>query len=332
MQSETRSPQMAEEIQEQLIKHLTDAHSIEEQALTQLRRAPGIAGDAELASVFETHLGETERQEARVRARLEAHDAEPSTVKDLAGKAGGVGMLLFARFNPDTPGKLVNHAYSYEHMELAAYELLARVAERAGDRETVEIARQIAGEEREMARRLEARFDNAVAASLRDLDPDDLGPQLNSYLADAHAIEKQALSLLQRGPKLVGDQRLGTLLEQHLGETHSHEERVRARLDARGSSPSRVKDIGMRLGGFAVGGFFGAQRDTPAKLMGFAFAFEHLEIAGYEQLKRVAERAGDPDTVQLAETIAAEERAMAARIAAQWDAAVDVALESAGVA
>ena len=323
---------MAEEIQEQLIKHLTDAHSIEEQALTQLRRAPRIAGDPDLASVFEQHLGETERQEARVRARLGAHAAEPSTVKDLAGKAGGVGMLLFAKFNPDTPGKLVNHAYSYEHMELAAYELLARVAQRAGDRETVEMAREIGGEEREMARRLEARFDNAVAASLRDLDPEDLGDQLNSYLADAHAIEKQALSLLERGPKLVADQRLATLFEQHLVETRSHEQRIRARLEARGSSPSRIKDIGMRLGGFSLGGFFGAQPDTPAKLTGFAFAFEHLEVAGYEQLKRVADRARDGETVQLAETIAAEERAMAARIAAQWDAAADAALDSAGVA
>jgi ferritin-like metal-binding protein YciE len=323
---------LAEEIHEQLIKHLTDAHAIEEQALTQLRRAPRIAGDAELASVFETHLAETERQEARVRARLAAHAAQPSTVKDVAGKAGGVGMLLFAKFNPDTPGKLVSHAYSYEHMELAAYELLARVAGRAGDQQTVETAQDIAGEEREMARRLEARFDNAVAASLRDLDPDHAGDQLNSYLADAHAIEKQSLSLLERGPKLVSDQRLATLFEQHLGETRSQEQRLRSRLLARGSSPSRVKNIGMRLGGFAVGGFFGAQPDTPAKLTGFAFAFEHLEIAGYEQLKRVAQRAGDPDTVELAESIAAEERSMAARIAAQWDAAVDAALESAGVA
>src|SRR5919108_12938 len=140
---------------------------------------------------------------------------------------------------------------------------------------------------------------------------EEIQEQLIKHLTDAHSIEEQALTQLRRAPGIAGDAELASVFE-----THSHEERVRARLDARGSSPSRVKDIGMRLGGFAVGGFFGAQRDTPAKLMGFAFAFEHLEIAGYEQLKRVAERAGDPDTVQLAETIAAEERAMAARIAA----------------
>ena len=323
---------MPEDIDAQLVKHLTDAHSIEEQALFQMRRAPGMAGDPALADAFKRHIGETERHEELVRARLEAHGADPSKTKDLAGKAGAVGMVLFAKFNPDTPGKLVNHAFSYEHMELAAYELLGRVASRAGDEETVAVAREIAAEERDMARRLSDRFDRAVAASLRDQDPDDLGEQLNSYLADAHAIEKQAISLLEGGPKLAREDRIAALFERHLEETRDQERRVRERLEARGSSPSRIKDVGMRLGGFNIGGFFGVQPDTPAKLTGFAFAFEHLEIAAYEQLKRVAERAGDQETVTLAESIADEERTTAARIAELWDDAVDAALEAQDVA
>ena len=323
---------MAGDINEQLVKHLTDVHSIEEQALTQLRRAPEIAGDPALEQAFKEHLHETERQEQRVRERLEAHGAEPSTVKDVAGKAGGVGMVLFAKFNPDTPGKLVNHAYSYEHMELAAYELLRRVAERAGDRETAEVAEAIAEEEREMARRLEANFDNAVAASLRAQDPDDIDDQLNSYLGDAHAIEKQAVSLLEGGPKIAGDDRLAALFEDHLHETRTHEEWVCKRLEARGSSPSRIKDIGLRLGGFNIGAFLAAQPDTPAKLTGFAYAFEHLEVAAYEQLKRVADRAGDTETVRVADSIEDEERAMAMRLAGEWDVAVEAALEAQGVA
>jgi ferritin-like metal-binding protein YciE len=322
---------MPEEIREQLVKHLTDVHSIEEQALTQLRRAPDMAGEAGLADVFERHLVETEGQERLVRERLEALGASPSTAKDVAGKIGGLGMVLFARFNPDTPGKLVNHAYSYEHMELAAYELLARVASRAGDRETVDVANRIAAQEREMATRLEAGFDRAVEASLREQEPDDLDDQLNSYLADAHAIEEQAIALLEGAPKLIEDRALLALFEDHLVETRTQEERVRARLQARGSDPSRIKDVGMRLGGFNIGAFFGAQPDTPAKLIGFAFAFEHLEVGGYEQLRRVAERAGDAETARLAEGIAEEERAMAARIAERWDAAVDAALEAQGL-
>ena len=323
---------MPEDINEQLAKHLTDVHSIEEQALTQMRRAPGIAGDQQIAEAFERHLGETERQERLVRERLEAQDADPSKIKDLAGKAGGVGMVVFAEINPDTPGKLVSHAYSYEHLEVAAYELLARVAERAGDTETVEIATAIAAEEREMAARLESNFDRAVAASLRDQDPDDLGDQLDSYLADAHAIEEQAIALLEGGIKQLDEPRPIAVFEEHLNETREHERAITERLDARGSSPSKLKDIGLRLGGLNIGAFFGAQPDTPAKLTGFAFAFEHLEIAGYEQLKRVAERAGDAETAAIAERIAAEERAAAAKSQALWDSVVDAALVEQGVA
>src|SRR5918998_6842166 len=132
---------MPETIDEQLTKHLTDVHSIEEQALQQMRVAPRLAGDPELAQAFREHIAETEEHERRVRARLEAHGADPSKVKDLLGKAGAVGMVLFARSQPDTPGKLTAHAYSYEHMELAAYDLLALVADRAGDSDAAAVAR-----------------------------------------------------------------------------------------------------------------------------------------------------------------------------------------------
>ena len=139
---------MPDTIDEQLTKHLTDVHSIEEQALAQLRRAPDIAGDEALAEVYREHLVETEEQERLVRARLEARGAEPVDAEG-PGRARGwrAGMILFARANPDTPGKLTAHSFSYEHMELAAYDLLALVADRAGDGETAAMARSIREQE-----------------------------------------------------------------------------------------------------------------------------------------------------------------------------------------
>jgi ferritin-like metal-binding protein YciE len=239
--------------------------------------------------------------------------------------------VLFARAQPDTPGKLIAHAYSYEHMELAAYDLLALVAERAGDRETVETARSIREQEAAMAGRLEDRFDRAVDASLREVDPDDLGEQLDKYLADAHAIEAQAVQLLSLGPKIAGESGLASVMSRHLDETRAQQEAVRERLRARGGRPSRFKDIALRGGGVNLGGFFGAQPDTPAKLAGFAFAFEHLEIGSYEQLKRVARRAGDEETAALAERILPEERAAAEALREQFEPAVEASLEAQGV-
>jgi ferritin-like metal-binding protein YciE len=203
-------------LDEQLTAHLNDAHAIEEQALAQMRAAPDLAGDRELAAVFRAHLAETEGHEELTRARLEARGGSPSRLKEAAFKAGGFVFVLFARSQPDTPGKLVSHALSYEHLELAGYELLTRAAQRAGDEETASVAREIRDQEQAMAERLEASFDRAVDASLREVDPDDLGEQLTKYLSDAHAIEAQAMQLLQRGPKIAGDAELARLYAEHL--------------------------------------------------------------------------------------------------------------------
>ena len=322
---------MPETLQEQLVKHLADVHSIEEQALLQMRIAPRMAGDPELAGAFREHITETEDHERLVRGRLEAQAAEPSKVKDVVARAGGVGMVLFARSQPDTPGKLVAHAYSYEHMELAAYELLGIVARRADDAQTAEVAGSIREQEAAMAGRLAAGFDRAVDASLRDVTTDDVSKQLGRYLSDAHAIESQALQLLQQGQAIAGEPDLRKVFEEHLEETRSQRAAVEARLAARDERPSRVKDVVLRIGGFNLGGFFGAQPDTPAKLAGFAFAFEHLEVAAYEQLVRVARRTGDDETARLAERILGEERAAAAALRAQFEPAMEAALAQQGV-
>jgi ferritin-like metal-binding protein YciE len=318
------------DLRDQLTKYLTDAHSIEEQALAQLRRAPGIAGDPEIASAFEQHLSETEGQERTIRRLLEARGVDPSRVKDAVMAAGGIGFVLFARVQPDTPGKLVAHALSYEALELASYELLGRVARRAGEPEVAAGADEIRDQERRMLDRLSGLFDRSVDASLRAVGNDDLREQLAKYLADAHAIEEQAAGLLERGKETVGDAELARLFESHLGETRRHGELLERRLDALGGDPTSLKDALMRLGALNWATFFQAHPDTPGKLAAFAFAFEHLEIGGYEQLKRVAERAGDHETVTTVDAILAEERAAAEKLAGAFDRAAEASLEAVG--
>lgn len=319
-------------VDEQLTKYLSDVHSIEEQALSQLRTAPRIAGDEELSRIFREHLTETGEHEQRIRERLSARRAEPSKLKDLTARAGGVGMILFARSQPDTPGKLTAHAYSYEHMELAAHDLLALAADRAGDPETADVARSIREQEAAMAARLAANFDRAADASLGKVEGEDFTEELVKYLADAHAIEAQAIQLLQKGSAIAGESELARVFSDHLDETRSQQAAVKGRLEAHGSNPSKLKDAVMRVGALNWGAFFAAQPDTPAKLAGFAFAFEHLEIGGYGQLRRVADRAGDDETVRIVERIIDEERAAAAAIRSQFERALDASFEVQGLA
>src|SRR3954469_19614800 len=178
----------ADTLEEQLVKYLTDAHSIEEQALAQMRAAPDLAADPALADAFRAHETETERHEQLVRGRLEAHGASPSRLKDAVMAVGGKGFVLFARSQPDTDGKLATHALSYEHLEKASYELLSRVADRAGDEETASVARTIRDEEQAMADRLESAFHGSVEASLDKHPRSDLGKLVDKYLGDAHAL------------------------------------------------------------------------------------------------------------------------------------------------
>jgi ferritin-like metal-binding protein YciE len=319
-------------LDDQLNAYLADAHSIEEQALAQLRTAPDIAGSARLAAAFREHLIETEGHERLVRERLEARGGTPSRFKKLVMEVGGKGFVLFARSQPDTPGKLTAHAYSYEALEAGSYEMLARTADRVGDEATAAMARTILGEEHAMAERLAQRFDDAVDASLKDpADVDATRDQLLSYLADAHALEQQSIGLLEQGQKLAGAPELAELYASHLAQTREQQRQVEARLEELGGHPSKLKDAAMRLGSLNWAGFFAAHPDTPGKLAVFAYAYEHLEIGGYELLMRTAQRAGDAETAELARRIALEERAAADRIASSFDRALDASLDALGV-
>lgn len=90
-------------VDEQLTKYLTDAHSIERQALVQMKLAPRIAGDPAIAAAFHEHLTETEDHQKLVHDRLEARDASSSVVKDAVGWVTGVGFALFASSTPTPP-------------------------------------------------------------------------------------------------------------------------------------------------------------------------------------------------------------------------------------
>jgi ferritin-like metal-binding protein YciE len=152
----------ADDIREQIVKYLTDVHSTEENAATQLRTGADSVNDEQLAQVLREHLRETEEHERLVRARLEALDAGPSKLKDVAQKGvAAVGGAL-AGAAPDTTGKVAIQAFTTENLEIASYRTLRAVAHQAGDSETVALAERILTEERAAAQKLDGLLERAA--------------------------------------------------------------------------------------------------------------------------------------------------------------------------
>ncbi|HWA55028.1 MAG TPA: DUF892 family protein [Solirubrobacterales bacterium] len=300
-----------------LVARLAEVQAIERQALAQARAGLQIAGDTRLADAFQAYLAETEAHEQRLRERLEAHGTDTSS----SLPPGGVSLVAFADSQPETLETLLAHAFAYVHLEIAAYERLRRAAEADGDAATAAIAREAIAAKEVLAARLAGSFDTVVEVSLNGGGPGELSTLLNSHLAAAHALEKQGLQLLEVAPKVLDDPGLREFLERHLRESEEHEAMLRERLEARGLEAAKAEDAVLRLGGLQLGASFAAEPDTGARLSGFAFAFENLEVATYELLARVAKRAGDEKVRRVAERVLAEERAAVEELAGRWDRA-----------
>jgi ferritin-like metal-binding protein YciE len=152
-------------IREQILEYLTDAHAIEEQSVGLLRRARRTCERGDLREIYEEQLVRAEAHRRLVEQRLEAHGAKSSSLKDAAMRLGALNWGLIFQARPDTPGKATAFAFALTHLKIAGYELLNRVAVRAGEQETVAMTEQVLAEERAGAVRLSASFDNAVEAS-----------------------------------------------------------------------------------------------------------------------------------------------------------------------
>src|ERR671929_1518003 len=80
-----------------------------------------------------------------------------------------------------------------------------------------------------------------------------LEQQLVNELSNAHAIEKQAIQLLDKAAQLVTDEEIGRIFRAHRLQTEEHERQVSLRLEAHGESPSRLKDVAMQTGALGIG-------------------------------------------------------------------------------
>jgi ferritin-like metal-binding protein YciE len=151
----------------QLVKHIDEALAMEENVKRMLDGMIQTTDDPQILDLLEHHKVETEQHSLRLRRRLEAHGASPSMVREATGILGALAKVPLDLVRGEKAGRNARDAFATEHLEIASYQLLERVATRAGDEETAEVARQNRAEEEAMARKLDELWDVFTEESLR---------------------------------------------------------------------------------------------------------------------------------------------------------------------
>jgi ferritin-like metal-binding protein YciE len=158
----------SQQLKDQLVKHIDEAYAMEQNVLRMLDGLISTTEDEEIKSDLRQHKLETEQHADRLRQRLEAHDASPSMVREAGGIMGALMKSVVDMVRPEQAGRNARDAYATEHLEIASYRLLERVAQRAGDEETAEVARQNRSDEEKMAKRIDANWDRFAELSLKE--------------------------------------------------------------------------------------------------------------------------------------------------------------------
>jgi ferritin-like metal-binding protein YciE len=157
-----------DKLQQKLADYVEDAHAMEQNDLKMIDSMISTTDDPQMKEILEDHKRETKEHERRLRERLDALGRGTSARK----QAQAVGAALLKGVGDvargDKAGKNARDGYTAEHMEIAAYQLLERLAKKAGDIETAEVARQNRSDEEQMARRIDQSWDRTLELTLEE--------------------------------------------------------------------------------------------------------------------------------------------------------------------
>ena len=156
------------QLNEQLIKHIDEAYAMEQNVLRMLDGMISTTDDPEILDALENHKTQTEGHADRMKKRLEAHDAAPSGVRQVGGILQAMAKMPLDLVRAEKAGRNARDGFAAEHMEIASYELLRRIAERAGDEETARAAQEIIVDEKNMAKTISDNWDKFAELSLRE--------------------------------------------------------------------------------------------------------------------------------------------------------------------
>ncbi|MDH6162903.1 ferritin-like metal-binding protein YciE [Leclercia adecarboxylata] len=134
----------------------------------------------------------------------------------------------------------------------------------------------------------------------------------HDWLRDAHAMEKQAESMLESMASRIDNYPdVRARIEQHITETKQQITVLEEILDRNDISRSMLKDSMSKMMAFgqSVGGMVTSDEIVKGSISGYVF--EQFEIACYTSLLAAAKKAGDLASVPAIESILAEEQRMA---------------------
>jgi ferritin-like metal-binding protein YciE len=157
-----------DQLKAQLVKHIDEAHAMEQNVLRMLDGMISTTDDPEILDALEHHKLQTQQHADRMAQRLEAHGASPSATRQIGGVLGALAKMPLDFLRGEKAGRNARDGYATEHLEIASYELLRRVAQKAGDDETAQAATEIIAEEAAMAKLIEAHWDTFAELSLQE--------------------------------------------------------------------------------------------------------------------------------------------------------------------
>jgi ferritin-like metal-binding protein YciE len=158
----------ANDLEQQLVKHIDEALAMENNVQRMLDGMIETTDDPAIKSALERHRAETEAHATRMRKRLEAHGESPSVVREAGGMLGALMKSVVDMTRGEKAGRNARDGYATEAMEIASYELLERVALKAGDEETAEAARLNRADEEQMAKEIRENWDKFAELSLQE--------------------------------------------------------------------------------------------------------------------------------------------------------------------
>src|SRR5438046_7696408 len=104
------------QLKEQLIKHIDEAYAMEQNIVRMLDGMISTTDDPEILDALEHHKMQTQGHADKMAERLEAHDATPSTVKQIGGVLGALAKMPLDIVRGEKAGRNARDGYATEHM------------------------------------------------------------------------------------------------------------------------------------------------------------------------------------------------------------------------